>query len=546
MKIKLFLAASLFFSCALFATTRYVSPSGNGTPPYTSWSSAATSILNAVSICADGDVVLVSNGVYTIGSAVTPGATTMNRVLITNDIILRSVEGPEKTVIDGLGSTRCVFMSKGTLDGFKLTNGYAITGIGFYNGAGGGLWITNGCAVTNCIVINCNAYFIGGGLFYYGGDVYDTVFCNNICSGSTYYGTSGGAVAGGGTLLNCIISNNYCMSVAGGIFNYGGPISVKNCKIVNNSAVNMGGGTYGGNIYNSLLAGNFASDGGGAYNTFLSNCVITANCATNNGGGMYWGTARDCKIIGNVTTNDGGGGYEVWLIEKCLVGNNSAMRGGGIFGQGCVSSSIISNNTAKSCGGGVCFIKNYSSGLFAMTNCLIVASNTAEYGGGLALLGNGNIFSCTIADNLAKKTGGGVYCTTALYNDQINFYDTIIYNNLALENENNWFTNGTISANFSACCTYPTNGLPQYEVNCIPDNPLFVSSDYDYHLQVESPCIDAGIDRPWMTGATDLDGNPRVQGGGVDIGCYELVPEPIFFATFAFALLIIKKLRHRA
>jgi hypothetical protein len=61
-----------------------------------------------------------------------------------------------------------------------------------------------------------------------------------------------------------------------------------------------------------------------------------------------------------------------------------------------------------------------------------------------------------------------------------------------------------------------------------------------------SPCIDAGIDRPWMTGATDLDGNPRVQGGGVDIGCYELVPEPIFFATFAFALLIIKKLRHRA
>jgi hypothetical protein len=50
---------------------------------------------------------------------------------------------------------------------------------------------------------------------------------------------------------------------------------------------------------------------------------------------------------------------------------------------------------------------------------------------------------------------------------------------------------------------------------------LFI--DYDngnLHLQTNSSCINAG-NNAYVTNATDLDGNPRVVSGTVDIGAYE-------------------------
>jgi hypothetical protein len=52
--------------------------------------------------------------------------------------------------------------------------------------------------------------------------------------------------------------------------------------------------------------------------------------------------------------------------------------------------------------------------------------------------------------------------------------------------------------------------------------PGFVNAaDGDFHLAKDSPCLNAGTNRPWMAEAMDLDGRPRMRGGTVDLGCYE-------------------------
>jgi len=121
-------------------------------------------------------------------------------------------------------------------------------------------------------------------------------------------------------------------SGGGGLYNFRGSPTVRNCTFVGNSADAEGGGILNREasptIVNSVFVGNVAESGGGVANirsavTFI-NCVFNGNVADSFGGGLY---------------NE----YEdVTLINCTLNGNEARSKGGGVFGSMCTTTVVNS------------------------------------------------------------------------------------------------------------------------------------------------------------------------------------------------------------
>ncbi len=220
--------------------------SSNPVSPYLSWQTAATNIQDAVDVALAGDVVLVSNGLYSSGSRLAHGAT---RLVVPANITVRSINGPYSASITGVGpigagAVRCVYLAAGAiLEGFSITNGYTKNTTSI-DGYGGGVLMENGALIRNCIIADCQAYHLGGGIY-----------------------------ANGGTIQSCLIINNRSAAGwVGGVHNG----NLVNCTIVGNHANYDAGGTFGGTLRNCIVWGNTM---GGNY----ANCQggdIAYSCTT--------------------------------------------------------------------------------------------------------------------------------------------------------------------------------------------------------------------------------------------------------------------------
>ncbi len=273
-------------------------------------------------------------------------------------------------------------------------------------------------------------------------------------------------LADNATLSGFTLTNGTAFSAGGGVFCASTNSIITNCVIVGNEAYPRGG--YGGR-------------GGGVYRGTLYHCTLSGNSAEggdwprngSRGGGAEGSILYDCILSGNEASS--GGGASRCTLYNCTLAGNSAYWGGS--GGGAVECTLY--------------------------NCTLTG-NSADYGGGAS---GCTLYNCTVVDNTACYSGGGV-AESALTN-------CIIAYNVAWV-DNNYTPDPWSTLNY--CCTWP---LPSNGVGNISVPPQF--TDYAHanlQLQSNSPCINAG-NNAYAPGPADLDGNPRIVSGTVDIGAYE-------------------------
>lgn len=204
--------------------THYVSLTGGHNYPYDSWAGAATNIQDAVDAASDGDTVLVADGIYALSS----------EILIQKEISVKSVNGPEVTIADGGGVTRCFsLVTSALVNGFTIQNGRA--------------------------------------RHYFGNEPSEIM-------------APGGGIYGG-TAVNCYITGNRG-DFGGGVLRS----TLYNCVVVGNHAIDEGGGIYGGIAYNCTIVGNVSlAEGGGTCETVVRNSIVWSNSASATGDDIYEG-----------------------------------------------------------------------------------------------------------------------------------------------------------------------------------------------------------------------------------------------------------------
>jgi len=332
------------------------------------------------------------------------------------------------------------------------------------------------------------------GFHFYSGEGADSVVAGvtitNACAPMAEAADNRGSVGGGifctgssPTIIHCTIAGNTAIAEENDWEDAGGPgiaciegssPTIAHCRISDNSA------------FAYRIAG-----GGGIYcnasDPNIIDCVITGNIIQISGTLAAYGGGIMCDDLSSPT------------ISRCTISANASIGG-------------------PSLGGG---ISCYNDGSPTIDNCMITSNSSEEFGGGIGVQEGGDptITHCTVTRNTAGAGGGVVHAIGGT----LSLVSCIVWGN----------TGGEIvpvGANPTATYCDVQGGWPG-DGN-IDVDPLFVDpngpdgdpntwDDNDFHLSPNSPCINTGDPNGVDTGQIDIDGQPRVIGGRVDMGADE-------------------------
>ena len=245
-----------------------------------------------------------------------------------------------------------------------------------------------------------------------------------------------------------------------------------------------------------------------------SSCVLDGLTVSGiNGGG---GSPRTHGTQGNKTGN-GGNGVGVWILDSLnttvrvavrdIVGGDKGPSGSG-NGGAAIGVMVASSPASKLNGTLVTGLTTGYGSDISETACVTVVDSV-----GISVAG----LTCTLSQNQQDAVGHGVWLGSS-QPGPVQLLDSIFTNisGYCLYNhDDNAPTLLTAAySNLHEC------GLGQAHnatvaASCISDDPLFVDPDNgDFHLQPESPCIDAG--KP----SSEYENEPAPNGCRVNMGAY--------------------------
>ena len=259
--------------------------------------SGAGSLRQAIADAQDGDVILFDVDIFPSNQTTT--ILLSSTLSIAKDI---EVDGDGRVEIDGQNATRCM----------ALYGGAHVKNLTIRNGAttnGAGVLMQGGTpTMTDCVVEDCNATSVCGGV-YFTGSVIATL--NNCTIRNCTAGANGGGVYFNNTsqvtLNDCVITGSTANSNGGGIYAAGtSQATLNDCLITNCTAETDGGGVFFSVSSQGVLNRTIVSDcsagryyGGLYINTkgsiTLTNCTTTGNTAPRFDTGDV-GLYHDCPV----------------------------------------------------------------------------------------------------------------------------------------------------------------------------------------------------------------------------------------------------------